>query len=150
MKLEHAGIYRAIGRDKELLINVVGEYPCFRIVKAIDINEFVINLKVIELNEESLEIQSIYHDPESYLFLEWEYSDVSKLPDCRQSKNFKVPKVSDDLMKEFEQRYLTDIKIPGFGIGSTKFYIADRMNWTISQAHMLVMQIAKRYKKNGN
>lgn len=149
MKLIHAGIYRAIGKTKELLINVVGEYPCLRIINAIDINAFITKLKVVELNEESLEIQNIYHDPESYLFLEWEYSDVSKLPDFRQSQSFKVPKVSTDLMKEFEQRYINDIKIPGLGIGATKFYIAEKMGWTLSQAHMLVMQIAKKYK-NGN
>lgn len=148
MRLNHPGVYRIVGDNFELLANVIGEAPCLRIVNAIILNDFIQKNTVRTITEESDEIQEVINNPDAFVFIEWEYSDVCKLPPYRVSiRGTKVPKISDKEFEEFTQRYISDVSIPGRGISSTKMYIMDKTGWTLSQAHLVVMQIAKKLKK---
>ena len=150
LTLNHAGVYRIIGSKYEILANVIGESPCFRIKNAIDMNAMVKNAEIIVLHEESQIIQEIYSRPTDFLFIEWEYSDVSKLPPNRMSiRGIRVPEheITEKMFKEFTERYKLDVSLPGRGPTATKMYIVERTGWTLGQAHMVVMQIAKKLKK---
>ena len=62
MRLNEPGVYQVVGSDIELLAIVVGETPHLRIVSAIIMNDAFQKAKFREVKEESLEIQSIYHE----------------------------------------------------------------------------------------
>ena len=102
MRLNHPGVYRIIGKDFELLANIEGEAPLFKITSAILINDLVNYGRINELQPDSLQIRQILEDPDSFVFLEYEYSEVAVLPNHRKSiRGNKMPKITDFEMKDF-------------------------------------------------
>lgn len=150
MRLNHPGIYRIIGESFELLANCVGEAPCIRITSALYMNDLIQRGKFTILEEESIEIQSIYADPDAFVFLEYEYSEICNLPPYRKTiRGTKMPNISKDEIKEFTERYLEDIKINGRGVMATKSYIMSKTEWSLSQINVVILQIQKILKRNG-
>ena len=142
MKLNHPGIYRVIGEQFELLANIVGEVPCLRITSALLINDLVQKGKFTVLSEESIEIQTVCQKPDSFLFLEYEYSEICTLPPYRLSiRGTKMPNISNEQLKAFTNRYLEDIKIPGRGIEATKAYILSVTDFNLAQINVLMLKI---------
>ena len=120
MKLNHPGIYRIIGEHFELLANIVGEVPCLRITSALLMNDLVQRGKFTVLSEDSIEIQTVCNNPDAFLFFEYDYSEVCPLPPYRQSiRGTKMPDISNDMMKAFTERYISDMSINGRGIEAT-------------------------------
>lgn len=149
MRLNHPGIYRVIGENYELLANIIGEAPCFRITGALSMNHLVKDGEFQVLTEESIEIQQIYNNPDAFIFLEYEYSEICELPPYRKSiRGTKIPDITDTQMEEFQQRYAADMRVTGRGILATKAYILSKTNWSLAQVNALIMQIAKRHKLN--
>lgn len=112
MKLNHPGIYRIIGEHFELLANIVGEVPCLRITSALLMNDLVQRGKFTVLSEDSIEIQTVCNNPDAFLFFEYDYSEVCPLPPYRQSiRGTKMPDISNDMMKAFTERYISDMSI---------------------------------------
>ncbi len=85
MRLNHPGIYRIVGENFELLANIIGEVPCMRITSALLVNDLVQKGEFTILPEDSIEIQSVLANPETIVFLEYEYSEICSLPSYRQS-----------------------------------------------------------------
>lgn len=150
MRLNHPGIYRIVGEQYELLANIVGEAPCLRISSALLVNELVQKGTFKILPEESIEIQSIYANPDRFIFLEYEYSEICTLPPYRKSiRGTKMPVITDEQMKAFTQRYLEDTQINGRGIGATKAYIMEKTDWSLAQINIVVLQITKQLQRAG-
>lgn len=148
MRLNHPGIYRIIGDNFELLANVIGEVPCIRITSALLINDLVQKGVFTVLNEESIEIQSVLANPSKFVFLEFEYSEICNLPSYRKSiYGTKVPKITDAQFEDFTNRYIQDTSISGRGIAATKAYMLEITGWSLAQINVVIMQIAKRLKK---
>lgn len=148
MKLNKPGIYRIVGEKFELLANVVGEVPCLRIPQALLMNDLVQYGKFTVLGEETIEIQHVIRNPDSYIFLEYEYSEICSLPSYRQSiRGAKCPDVSDDDLKDFTARYIEDRSIPGRGIAATKAYIMSKKDWSLAQINVLLMKLATRTRR---
>lgn len=150
MKLNHPGIYRIIGENYELLANIVGEVPCLRITSALLMNDLVQRGKFTILSEDSIEIQNVCNNPDVFLFFEHEYSEVCSLPPYRQSiRGTKMPDISNDMMKAFTERYISDMSINGRGIEATKAYILSVTDWSLAQINVLLLRIANSVRRNG-
>lgn len=150
MKLNHPGIYRIIGEHYELLANIVGEVPCLRITSALLMNDLVQKSKFTVLSEDSIEIQTVCQNPDSFLFFEYDYSEVCSLPPYRQSiRGTKMPDISNDMMKAFTERYISDMSIPGRGIEATKAYILSVTDWSLAQINVLLLRIANSTRRYG-
>lgn len=150
MKLNHPGIYRIIGENYELLANIVGEVPCLRITSALLMNDLVQRGKFTILSEDSIEIQNVCNNPDTFLFFEYEYSEVCPLPPYRQSiRGTKMPDISNDMMKAFTERYISDMSINGRGIEATKAYILSVTDWSLAQINVLLLRIANSVRRNG-
>lgn len=150
MKLNHPGIYRIIGEHYELLANIVGEVPCLRITSALLMNDLVQKSKFTVLSEDSIEIQTVCQNPDSFLFFEYDYSEVCSLPPYRQSiRGTKMPDISNDMMKAFTERYISDMSINGRGIEATKAYILSVTDWSLAQINVLLLRIANSVRRNG-
>lgn len=150
MKLNHPGIYRIIGENYELLANIVGEVPCLRITSALLMNDLVQRGKFTILSEDSIEIQNVCNNPDAFLFFEHEYSEVCPLPPYRQSiRGTKMPDISNDMMKVFTERYISDMSINGRGIEATKAYILSVTDWSLAQINVLLLRIANSVRRNG-
>ena len=150
MKLNHPGIYRIIGENYELLANIVGEVPCLRITSALLMNDLVQRGKFTVLSEDSIEIQTVCQNPDSFLFFEYDYSEVCSLPPYRQFiRGTKMPDISNDMMKAFTERYISDMSIPGRGIEATKAYILSVTDWSLAQINVLLLRIANSTRRYG-
>lgn len=150
MKLNHPGIYRIIGEHFELLANIVGEVPCLRITSALLMNDLVQRGKFTVLSEDSIEIQTVYNNPDAFLFFEYDYSEVCPLPPYRQSiRGTKMPDISNDMMKAFTERYISDMSINGRGIEATKAYILSVTDWSLAQINVLLLRIANSTRRHG-
>lgn len=142
MKLNKPGIYRIIGESFELLANVIGEVPCLRIVSALNINDLVQKGKYTVLPEDSIEIQTVLVNPDKFVFIEFEYSDVALLPPYRQSiRGTKCPDITDEQFKEFTNRFIQDNSITNRGPVATKSYIVEKTGWTLAQAQVVLLKI---------
>lgn len=150
MKLNHPGIYRIIGEHFELLANIVGEVPCLRITSALLMNDLVQRGKFTVLSEDSIEIQTVCNNPDVFLFFEYDYSEVCPLPPYRQSiRGTKMPDISNDMMKAFTERYISDMSINGRGIEATKAYILSVTDWSLAQINVLLLRIANSTRRHG-
>lgn len=148
MRLNHPGIYRIIGENFELLANIIGEVPCMRITSALLVNDLVQKGEFTILPEESIEIQSVLANPDKFVFLEYEYSEICSLPSYRQSiHGTKMPNITDEQLKTFTNKYLEDIGIYGRGVAATKAYILETTGWSLAQINVVLMKIAKRVKQ---
>lgn len=147
MRLNHPGIYRIVGDSFELLANVVGEAPCLRITSALLINDLVQLGKFTVLDEESIYIQTVTNDPDKFVFLEYEYSEICSLPSYRKSiRGNKMPKITDEELETFTKRYIQDTSITGRGIAATKTYMMSTTGWSLAQINIVLMKIAKKIK----
>lgn len=145
MRLNHPGIYRIIGDQFELLANVVGEAPCLRITSALLINDLVQKGEFTVLPEDSVEIQSVLANPDKFVFLEYEYSEICELPSYRKSiRGVKMPNITNEEMEAFTNRYIQDKQIYGRGIAATKAYMLERTGWSLAQISVVLMKIAKQ------
>lgn len=150
MRLNHPGIYRIVGEKFELLANIIGEVPCMRITSALLINDLVQKGEFKVLPEESIEIQSVLANPEKFVFLEYEYSEICSLPSYRKSiHGTKMPNITDEQLKAFTNKYREDIGIYGRGITATKAYMLETTDLSLAQINVLLMKIAKSIK-HGN
>ena len=146
MILNHPGIYRIVGEKFELLANIEGEAPLLNISKALLVNDLVIDGKFTILNSESLEIQQVVNNPDQFIFIEYEYSDIAKLPLYRKTiRGTKVPNITNNEMKEFEEKYIHDMKTRR-DTTRTRAYIMERTNLSLSQINVLIMQMARKFK----
>ena len=146
MRLNHQGIYRVIGEKFELLANVEGEAPLLSINEALLINDLVKYGRFTILNSNSTEVQQVLTDPDKFVFLEYDYSEIAKLPPYRKSiRGSKMPNITDEEMKEFEDVLKHDM-IVGRGTTRTKAYIMDRTSFSLAQINVLILQLCKRMK----
>lgn len=146
MRLNHPGIYRIVGEKFELLANIEGEAPLLNISEALLVNDLVIDGKFTILNSESLEIQQVINNPDQFIFIEYEYSDIAKLPLYRKTiRGTKVPNITNNEMKEFEEKYVHDMKTRR-DTTRTRAYIMERTNLSLSQINVLIMQMARKFK----
>lgn len=146
MRLNHPGIYRIVGEKFELLANIEGEAPLLNISEALLVNDLVIDGKFTILNRESLEIQQVINNPDQFIFIEYEYSDIAKLPLYRKTiRGTKVPNITNNEMKEFEEKYVHDMKTRR-DTTRTRAYIMERTNLSLSQINVLIMQMARKFK----
>lgn len=146
MRLNHPGIYRIVGEKFELLANIEGEAPLLNISEALLVNDLVINGKFTILNSESLEIQQVVNNPDQFIFIEYEYSDIAKLPLYRKTiRGTKMPNITNNEMKEFEEKYVHDMKTRR-DTTRTRAYIMERTNLSLSQINVLIMQMARKFK----
>lgn len=146
MRLNHPGIYRIVGEKFELLANIEGEAPLLNISEALLVNDLVIDSKFTILNSESLEIQQVVNNPDQFIFIEYEYSDIAKLPLYRKTiRGTKVPNITNNEMKEFEEKYVHDMKTRR-DTTRTRAYIMERTNLSLSQINVLIMQMARKFK----
>lgn len=146
MRLNHPGIYRIVGEKFELLANIEGEAPLLNISEALLVNDLVIDGKFTILNSESLEIQQVVNNPDQFIFIEYEYSDIAKLPLYRKTiRGTKVPNITNNEMKEFEEKYVHDMKTRR-DTTRTRAYIMERTNLSLSQINVLIMQMARKFK----
>lgn len=146
MRLNHPGIYRIVGEKFELLANIEGEAPLLNISEALLVNDLVIDGKFTILNSESLEIQQVINNPDQFIFIEYEYSDIAKLPLYRKTiRGTKVPNITNNEMKEFEEKYVHDMKTKR-DTTRTRAYIMERTNLSLSQINVLIMQMARKFK----
>lgn len=146
MRLNHPGIYRIVGEKFELLANIEGEAPLLNINEALLVNDLVIDGKFTILNSESLEIQQVVNNPDQFIFIEYEYSDIAKLPLYRKTiRGTKMPNITNNEMKEFEEKYVHDIKTRR-DTTRTRAYIMERTNLSLSQINVLIMQMARKFK----
>lgn len=151
MRLYKPGIYRIIGEKFELLANVIGEAPCLRITSALVINDLVQYGVFRIVEEQSLEIQEILTNPDKFIFMEYEYSDICTLPPYRKTiRGTKKPVLTDEQLKDFTRRYKEDMFINKRGINSTKCYIMETTGWSIAQINVLLLSIARKIKNNGS
>lgn len=150
MRLNHPGIYRIVGENFELLANIVGEVPCMRITSALLINALVQKGQFTVLNEDSLEIQSVLANPDKFVFLEYEYSEICSLPSYRTTiHGTKMPNITDEQLSAFTNRYIEDMQICGRGIAATKAYMLETTGWSLAQINVVLMKIAKNIKYHG-
>lgn len=150
MRLNHPGIYRIVGDSFELLANIIGEVPCMRITSALLINDLVQKGVFTVLNEESIEIQTVLANPDKFVFLEYEYSEICQLPSYRKSiHGVKIPDITDEQLEAFTFRYMQDTSIYGRGIAATKAYILEATGWSLAQINAVLMKIAKKVKNHG-
>lgn len=146
MRLNHPGIYRIVGEKFELLANIEGEAPLLNISEALLVNDLVIDGKFTILNSESLEIQQVVNNPDQFIFIEYEYSDIAKLPLYRKTiRGTKIPNITNNEMKEFEEKYVHDMKTRR-DTTRTRAYIMERTNLSLSQINVLIMQMARKFK----
>lgn len=146
MRLNHPGIYRIVGEKFELLANIEGEAPLLNISEALLVNDLVIDGKFTILNSESLEIQQVISNPDQFIFIEYEYSDIAKLPLYRKTiRGTKVPNITNNEMKEFEEKYIHDMKTRR-DTTRTRAYIMERTNLSLSQINVLIMQMARKFR----
>lgn len=146
MRLNHPGIYRIVGEKFELLANIEGEAPLLNISEALLVNDLVIDGKFTILNSESLEIQQVINNPDQFIFIEYEYSDIAKLPLYRKTiRGTKVPNITNNEMKEFEEKYVHDMKTRR-DTTRTRAYIMERTNLSLSQINVLIMQMARKFR----
>lgn len=146
MRLNHPGIYRIVGEKFELLANIEGEAPLLNISEALLVNDLVIDGKFTILNNESLEIQQVINNPDQFIFIEYEYSDIAKLPLYRKTiRGTKVPNITNNEMKEFEEKYIHDMKTRR-DTTRTRAYIMERTNLSLSQINVLIMQMARKFR----
>lgn len=146
MRLNHPGIYRIVGEKFELLANIEGEAPLLNISEALLVNDLVIDGKFTILNSESLEIQQVINNPDQFIFIEYEYSDIAKLPLYRKTiRGTKVPNITNNEMKEFEEKYIHDMKTRR-DTTRTRAYIMERTNLSLSQINVLIMQMARKFR----
>lgn len=146
MRLNHPGIYRIVGEKFELLANIEGEAPLLNISEALLVNDLVIDGKFTILNSESLEIQQVINNPDQFIFIEYEYSDIAKLPLYRKTiRGTKVPNITNNEMKEFEEKYIHDMKTR-CDTTRTRAYIMERTNLSLSQINVLIMQMARKFR----
>lgn len=146
MRLNHPGIYRIVGEKFELLANIEGEAPLLNISEALLVNDLVIDGKFTILNSESLEIQQVINNPDQFIFIEYEYSDIAKLPLYRKTiRGTKMPNITNNEMKEFEEKYVHDMKTRR-DTTRTRAYIMERTNLSLSQINVLIMQMARKFK----
>lgn len=151
MKLNHPGIYRIIGDQFELLANVIGEAPCLRITNALLINDLVQKGKFTVLPEDSVEIQAILTNPDKFVFLEYEYSEICSLPSYRKSiRGTKMPNITNEQLEAFTNRYIQDVSVFGRGIAATKAYMLEVTGWSLAQINVVLMKIAKQQLNYGN
>lgn len=148
MKLNHPGVYRIIGENIEVLADIRGEVPCLSINIAILMNDFVQKGKLTVLDNDSIEIQEILGNPDKFVFIEFDYSEICKLPPHRKSiRGEKMPDITNEQFEEFVQRYIEDTQITKRGVSSTKAYIMHKMDWSVAQAHLIIMQIGKHLSR---
>ena len=146
MRLNHQGIYRIIGEKFELLANVEGEAPLLNISKALLVNDLVNDGKFTILDSESLEIQQVINNPDHFVFTEYEYSDIAKLPLYRKTiRGTKMPNITNEEIKEFEEKYIHDMKTRR-DTTRTRAYIMERTNLSLAQINVLILQMAKKFK----
>ena len=60
-----------------------------------------------------------------------------------------MPDITDEQFEDFTQRYIEDARTPGKGIWATKMYIVSKTEWSIPQAHVIVLQIINKLRKHG-
>lgn len=145
--LNSAGTYRVIGEDLELLIYVVGMAPTLRIVSGIRLNDFVTNGKVIQLKEESVEIQRILLNPEKFCFIKTEFStSANNKAKSGGLKGVKLPYYTEGQFEEFVDHYIANKDIPGRGKNSTVAFIMEETGWTVAQSNCVILQIIKYLK----
>lgn len=144
MRLNHQGIYRVIGEKFELLANVEGEAPLLSINEALLVNDLVNYGKFTILNSDSTEVQQVLTNPDKFVFLEYDYSEIAKLPPYRMStRGIKMPNITNEEMKEFEDVLKHDMSI-GCGTTRTKAYIMDRTSFSLAQINVIILQLCKR------
>lgn len=144
------GLYRVIGDTFELLCDIKGEAPYLTIGTTILMNDLVNKGIVTQLTHDSLEIQRVLANPDKFIFIEFEYSEIAKLPPCRKSiRGEKMPVISDELFMEFVNRYIQDTCVNKRGVTSTKAYIMAKTDWTASQTNLVILQIGKYIQRNG-
>lgn len=149
MRLNHPGVYRIIGDKFELLANITGEAPMLSITNALLINDLVIENKWTILEKDSLEIQQVLNNPDAFIFIEYEYSEIAQIPQCKQSiRGTKMPRITDDEMNLFIQKYIQDRK-DGRSSSVTRAFIMERTDFTLAQINVLMLQLAK-ICKNGS
>lgn len=149
MRLNHPGIYRIVGEEYELLANITGEVPCLKINSALLMNSLVRKGKFEVLTEDSLEVQKVLTFPDAFIFIEYEYSEVCKLPEHRKSiRGSKMPKIDDKEFNSFVDRYIEDTQITGRGVAATKSYIMYKTGWSLAQINVLILKIAKKVKQD--
>lgn len=150
MKLNHPGIYRIVGESFELLANIIGEVPCMRITSALLMNDLIQKGQFTVLTEDSLEIQSVLANPDKFVFLEYEYSEICSLPSYRKTiHGTKMPNITDEQLSAFTNRYIEDMQISGRGIAATKAYMLETTGWSLAQINIVLMKIAKKIKYHG-
>lgn len=147
MRLNHPGVYRIIGDKFELLANITGEAPMLSITNALLINDLVIENKWTILDENSLEIQQVLNNPDNFVFLEYEYSEIAEIPRYKQSiRGTKMPRITDEEMKIFTQKYIQDRK-EGRPYSVTKAFIMERTDFSLAQINVLMLHLAKLNKR---
>ena len=60
-----------------------------------------------------------------------------------------MPDISNDMMKAFTERYISDMSINGRGIEATKAYILSVTDWSLAQINVLLLRIANSVRRNG-
>lgn len=68
MFIKRKGAYIACGKDFSALIYVVGEFPHFKIVSGIILNNFVEKGEIISLDKNSIELIQMVESPTSFIF----------------------------------------------------------------------------------
>lgn len=143
------GLYRIIGDTFELLCDIKGEAPYLVIGKTILVNDLVNKGIITELSHDSLEIQRVLANPDKFIFIEFEYSEIAKLPPYRKSiRGEKMPAIDDSTFAEFVERYKQDTIVTKRGVTATKAYIMEKTGWTVSQANVVILQISKYISRN--
>lgn len=146
--LNKPGIYRVIGEQFELLIKVIGTPPTLRIISGIRMNDFVTTGKVVELKEDSVEIQEVMLNPSKFVFAEADISTTAeKKAPSMSLKGVKSPYINDEQFKLFVSHYINNVNIPGRGKNATLAFIMEETGWTVAQANCVILQIIRYVKK---
>lgn len=145
LTLKKKGIYRVIGKKYELLINVIGEEPCLRIISAINITETVKKGTFVQIEEESEEIQEIYANPKSFVFFDYEEEVDLCFIKKETPIGVKTPELNENTFDELYQVYRMEIVITGRKENAVKAYIRNKYHFTDPQINRIVKKLAKTY-----
>lgn len=140
MIAQSPGVYQIVGKEFEVLALIIGTKPMLRIVCGILMNDFVLN-KVTPLDQNSVEICLIEKNPQDFIFIPMQLSEVCNMPgiDSITSSNVEF---SDDKFREWVNKYSQYKSLPN----GTPLMVASLVEekYSVPQALMIINLINRR------
>lgn len=151
MKIKNEGLYLIVATHFMAIVHVVGSNNFLTIKNGIRLNDLYDRGKVKEIDEDSLEIQTILQDSENYLAFEIPtITSILGSPSMKQQYFFKKFYKPDDVEYAELEREFTSKVYSGYNKAALTMWLVKKLKIDIPKANYMFEHLKKSTKIYGD